>query len=282
MGNIVWMASYPKSGNTWVRAFLHNYLSDGDKPSDINSLGEFFANESNVSWYRPLVQGSLESLSRADICRLRPQVHSRIAASRRGTIMVKTHNFLGAYEGLPLQTMELTAGAVVVVRNPLDVVISLADHFGLSIDEAISFMAEDVTGTPTDENNVASVLTSWSTHVDSWTRDDSGSTHVLRYEDLLDKPTKHFTRLLKFLGLQPDPTRLKRAIEHSSFDKLRSLEARDGFIERSPSSRQFFRRGRKNQWRDVLSESQFARIASDHMEIMQRFGYLPKGFKRPN
>lgn len=277
MANIVWMASYPKSGNTWVRAFLHNYLADGDTPSDINKLNDFFANESNVSWYRSLVKGDVEALSKEDICRLRPEVHRRIAASRPGTIMVKTHNFLGAYEGLPLLTMGLTSGAIVVVRNPLDVVSSVADHFGLSIDEAIDFMGADTTGTPTDENNVVSVLTSWSTHVDSWTRDDSGATHVMRYEDLLDKPKKHFGALVAFLGLPRDPARLKRAIEHSSFSSLQKQEQREGFIERSPSSSRFFRSGRKNQWRDLLSDDQVERLITDHRDMMRRFSYLPGG-----
>ncbi len=277
MANIVWMASYPKSGNTWVRAFLHNYLADGDAPSDINKLNDFFANESNVSWYRQLVQGNVEDLSREEICRLRPEVHRQIAASRAGTIMVKTHNFLGAYEGLPLLTMGLTSGAIVVVRNPLDVVTSVADHFGLSIDEAIAFMGSDKTGTPTDENNVVSVLTSWSTHVDSWTRDKTGATHVIRYEDLLDKPQKHFGALTSFLGLQKDPTRLKRAIKHSSFNSLQKQEQREGFVERSPSSSRFFRSGRKNQWRELLSDDQVERLIADHREMMQRFSYLPGG-----
>jgi len=278
MGNIVWIASYPKSGNTWVRAFLQNYLADSGLPSDINRLNDFFANESNVSWYRPLVEGDLEKLSREDICRLRPQVHKRITSSRRGTVMVKTHNFLGAYEGLTLHSMSLTAGAVVVVRNPLDVVISVADHFGLPIDDAITFMGEDLTGTPIDENNVGSVLTSWSTHVESWTRDQTGATHVMRYEDLLDKPNKHFSKLLAFLGLERDPARLKRAIENSAFDKLKAQEKREGFIEKSPNSECFFRSGRKNQWQDVLNQEQVARITGDHRQMMQKFAYIPPGY----
>lgn len=279
MGNIVWMASYPKSGNTWVRAFLHNYIHDGEVPSDINQLNDFFANESNVSWYQPLSKEPLENLDRQAICRMRPLVQKRIASRRAGTSMVKTHNFLGAYEGLPLHDMSLTSGAIAIVRNPLDVVSSLADHFGLNLDEAIGFMGSDTTGTPTDENNVASVLASWSTHVDSWTRDTSGATCVLRYEDLLQKPLKHFGALTRFLGLPQDRGRLQRAIDHSNFATLKRLEEREGFVERSPNSQRFFRSGRQNQWRDLLTPLQVQQLVDDHRAMMARFDYIPPTYR---
>jgi hypothetical protein len=275
MGNIVWMASYPKSGNTWMRAFLHNYLSTGKTASNINQLDRYFANESNVSWYLPLLDGELRSKSLEEICEHRARVQRQIASTRQGTVMVKTHNFLGEFEGHALHDMSITSGAVVVVRNPLDVVISLADHFGLSLDDAITFMGSDKTGTPSDENNVASMLGSWSTHVDSWTRDSSGTTCTVRYEDLLDKPRKQFARVLAFLGLERDPTRLQQAMKHSSFNSLRALEKQHGFIEKSPNSRRFFRSGKKNQWVGVLSETQITTLIYDHREMMEKFKYLP-------
>jgi hypothetical protein len=181
MSSIVWMASYPKSGNTWVRAFLQNFLSNGDQPADINALDEYFADESKPNWYQPLVERAVADLSLQEICELRPVVQKNIAASRDGSVFVKTHNILGAYNGLPLHDMSVTAGAIYIVRNPLDVVLSVADHFGLSIEDAIVFMNSKATGSPNDQANVGSVLTSWSDHVTSWTADKS-ATCVLHYE----------------------------------------------------------------------------------------------------
>jgi hypothetical protein len=278
MSSIVWLASYPKSGNTWVRAFLQNYLDAAERPSDINALDRYFADESKPNWYAPYVKGALTDLDLAQICALRPQVHRDIAASRAGSILVKTHNILGEYDGMPLHEMSVTAGAVYVVRNPLDVVLSLADHFGLSVDEAIAFMNNEATGSPTDEANVASVLSSWSAHVRSWTASGGDAACVLRYEDLLVKPAKGFRNLVHFLGLTPDPALLRRAIRHSSFPELRKQEQRQGFIERSPNSRRFFRAGRKDQWRTGLGREQVGRIVDAHREQMQRFKYLPPGF----
>jgi hypothetical protein len=277
MSSIIWMASYPKSGNTWVRAFLQNFLNPSDRPADINTLDNYFANESKPNWYQPLVQEPLADLSLKQICELRPAVQKNIAASRAGSIFVKTHNILGAYNGLPIHEMSVTAGAIYIVRNPLDVVLSLADHFGVSIDDAIVFMNSDLTGSPTDEANVASVLSSWSKHVQSWTA-GGDSVCVLRYEDLLAKPEKGFRQVIKFLGLDKDRKRLKRAIQFSSFAELRKQEDQRGFIERSPNSRRFFRSGKTNRWRVDLSREQIARIAEAHHDEMQRFKYLPPGY----
>ncbi len=278
MSSIVWLASYPKSGNTWIRAFLQNYIGDTGRPADINALDEYFADESKPYWYSPYAEGPLGDLDLAGICALRARVHTDIADSRSGTIIVKTHNLHGEYDGYPLHNMAVTAGGVYVVRNPLDVAPSLADHFGIELDEAIAFMNEEGTGTPTDEANVASVIGSWSQHVLTWTHDQGDNLRVVRYEDMLANPVKAFRALTTFFGLGKDPARMKRAIRFSSFDTLRSQEAKKGFVERSPNSTRFFRSGRKDQWRTMLTDAQVAAIVECNREVMQRFKYLPKGF----
>jgi len=278
MSSIVWLASYPKSGNTWVRAFLQNYINDSHRPADINALDEYFADESKPYWYTPHTDRPLQELELGDICQLREAVHLDIADSRQGTIIVKTHNLLGEYDGHPLHNMSVTAGALYIVRNPLDVVLSIADHFGISVDEAIVFINEEGTGTPTDEANVASVLSSWSNHITTWTHDQGDNLRIVRYEDLLAKPAKAFGAIASFLGLGKNPTRLKQAIRNSSFDALRKQEARSGFVERSPNSKRFFRAGRQNQWRTLLTQEQVETIVATNRQAMKRFKYLPKGF----
>jgi hypothetical protein len=278
MSSIIWLASYPKSGNTWVRAFLQNYLDASDGPANINELERYFADESKPNWYLPFVDKPLTDLDMAEICALRGNVHKAIAASRPGSILVKTHNFLGEYNGLPLHEMSVTAGGVYIVRNPLDVLLSLADHFGLSIDEAIEFMNSETTGSPTDEANVASVLSSWSVHVKSWADGGGDATCVLRYEDLLAKPAKAFKSLVSFLGLKSNPKLLRQAIRFSSFSELRKQEKQKGFVEKSPNSSRFFRAGKKDQWRSRLTREQAGKIVDGHREVMQRFRYVPSGY----
>ena len=281
MGNIVWLASYPKSGNTWLRAFIYNLVEKPAQPGQIAVLPDYFESESVPRWYLPLLGGrTLEECSDEEIIALKTTVHRQIAASRpRGSIFTKTHNRFGSFNGYPLHDISVMAGAVYVVRNPLDVVLSTSDHFGLSIDETIDFMANEETGTPSDMENVMSFLGSWSSHVESWTHKDHQSIVVVRYEDLLDKPLKAFGQVAKLLGLGKDKNAIKRAIRFSSFSDLKKQEARDGFIERSQSSKSFFRKGRKNQWVDELHDEQVARIVERHREQMSRFNYIPPRFR---
>ena len=278
MSSIVWLASYPKSGNTWVRAFLQNYLENSPEPADINALDKYFADDSKPYWYEPHADRPLGELSIREICELRCRVHRDIADSRSGSVIVKTHSYLGAYEDVPLHEMAVTAGAIYLVRNPLDVVLSLADHFGISVDEAIAFMNDPATGSPTDEANVASVLGSWSGHVESWTGEETDKLHVVRYEDLIDRPAKAFAGIVSFLKLGKDAPAIKRAMRFSSFQSLRSQESSKGFVEKSPESKRFFRAGRKNQWPGKLSRDQVGALVEAHREQMARFRYVPPGY----
>lgn len=280
MGNILWLASYPKSGNTWMRAFIENYLQNLPHPVDINQLIGSSTAEARADRYQPYVGDGKKTtdLSIEDICAIRPLVQADIARQASATVFVKTHNFLGEYKGFPLHNSSVTSGAIYMVRNPLDVAVSTANYFDYPIDEAIAYMAEDMTGTPNELANVPQVISSWSAHVQSWTGNPENRVLVLRYEDMLLNPLKEFRKVTSFLGLAKDPKRLKKAVGFSSFDQLKAQEKKHGFGERHENARSFFRRGRKNQWREKLTDRQVQRIVDDHGEQMARFKYLPAAY----
>lgn len=276
MGNICWLASYPKSGNTWLRAFLANYLENGPRPVPINTLHARSQAEARAERYAPYVPGGDTSrLSVEEICALRPLVHADLAAGAKGTAFVKTHNFHGAYRGYPLHNAAVTSGAIYVVRNPLDVAISLARYFALTLDEAIVFMGEEMTGTLNEAENVPQVISSWSLNVSSWTATPHPRFLVLRYEDLLEKPLKAFRKVVELIGLPRDDARLKQAVRFSAFAQMQAQERSGGFLERHENAEQFFRAGRRDQWRQVLSADQVRRLVDQHGEQMSRFRYLP-------
>ena len=275
MGSIVWLASYPKSGNTWMRAFLHNLLRNPARPMDINALDQFCLGDAQVYWYEHVSGKKIAELTRQEIAGLRPKVHEAFTKAHPDSVFAKTHNMLGQSEGEPLVNLDCTIGAIYVVRNPLDVCLSLADHAGVSIDQAIALMADPAGGSETDAINVYEVFGSWSMHVESWTQEERPSLIWVRYEDLLAKPAKHFARVANFLGLAPPRERLKKAMQFSSFKVLRSQEARAGFRERSQHSERFFRAGKAGQWRQALNAAQVDAVVSAHAGQMARFDYLP-------
>lgn len=278
MGRIVWLASYPKSGNTWLRAFLANLIADRPQPLPLAELPDYCEDEARADHYARLAGRPAEDLSVAELCALRPAVHELIAAAAPGTVLVKTHNLWGGFEGHPLHNPKVTAGGVYVVRNPLDVAVSMTHHFGLGVDEAIDFLGNEDTATASDHRWAGQVLGSWSSHVESWAGIEHPNFLTVRYEDLLEKPAKTFARIARLLGVA-DRARIERAIGHASFQTLAGIERRDGFIEASEKTdARFFRVGRARQWPQALSREQVARIVDRHRAQMARFKYLPPGY----
>ncbi len=279
MGALIWLASYPKSGNTWMRSFLHNLFRNSSEPVDVNELTDFCIGDSGAQWYARRAKRPLSELSIEEISQLRPAVHRDYTTVFPDSVFVKTHNYLGEVGGVPLHTMDVTAGGIYVLRNPLDVVISVSHHFGETIEEAIAHLANEEMLTGGTETHVVEVHRSWSTHVRSWTEHPNPQLLVVRYEDLLHKPRKHFKLVTNFLGLKPSSERLERAIRNSSFKALKEIEQKKGFKERSKKAEAFFREGRAEQWREVLTPDQVRRVIADHHEQMARFGYIPEDYK---
>ncbi|GAA0704577.1 sulfotransferase domain-containing protein [Dokdonella soli] len=275
MGNIVWLASYPKSGNTWLRAFLANLIANRSEPVPLNDLLRYAEDEANPDLFTALAGRPSADLDIGEIAALRPRVHAAIAERAQGTRFVKTHNMTGSFDGHPLHNMQVTAGAIYVVRNPLDVAISMTHHFGISLDEAIDRLADANVATLNDAQFVSQIIGSWSMHVKGWADMAGERVLVLRYEDLLDKPGKQFAKVARLVGLGQDRARIERAMKHAGFQTLASLEKKHGFIEASDKGARFFRKGRINEWREVLSRDQVARVVSAHREQMARFGYVP-------
>ncbi len=275
MGAIVWLASYPKSGNTWMRAFLHNLLTNPDQPVHINELDRFSLGDSHRSWYAEVSKTPLEQLSDAEIIALKPAAHRRMTQAFPDSVFVKTHNRLGLAYGHPLITLDCTAGAIYVLRNPLDVVVSMAHHYAVGLDQAIAMLNDSNLAPAATELIIPQFLGDWSGHVRSWTTAPNAGLKVVRYEDMLSRPVATFGAVAGFLGLKPPRQRLAKAIEFSSFKVLHAQEDAGGFKERAIGGENFFRVGRAGQWRGRLSARQIDAVVSAHGGEMEGFDYLP-------
>lgn len=278
MGNIVWLASYPKSGNTWLRAFLVNLITAAEEPVDINKLAALTQGDSQAHWYQKLDSRSPAQLSATDLASLRPKVHADIAATSPDSVFVKTHNALVESGGVAMITLSETGGGIYVVRNPLDVALSYADHLGVGVDDIIGLMSQRGFSTPASKTNVPEYHSDWSSHVKSWTQTPYPALHVVRYEDLAARPIPTFGAIARFLGIDPKRDRLTRAVRFSSFKVLKAQEKKYGFIERTPVQNSFFRSGKSGGWRKQLAEEQISRLLAHHREQMERFDYVPKGY----
>ena len=275
MGKLVWIASYPKSGNTWVRAFLHNYIRQSDTPCDINKLTDLTVSDVNAGHYQRYDKRPASQFSIADVQLMRPLVHRDLMDVDRTLVFVKTHNALCAVAGVPLITPEVTAGAIYIVRDPRDVAVSYRAHLGRPLDEVIALMANPHAATGGTDTAIYELLSTWSEHVGSWTDQPDPRVHVIVYEEMLAAPEAVFRPLITWLSSTPPRDRLARAIRFSAFDELRNQERNKGFVERvAESTAPFFGTGRAGGWRDVLSRAQQARIERDHAAVMRRFGYL--------
>jgi hypothetical protein len=279
--NIIWIASYPKSGNTWVRVFLHNILremrGETEGAQDINALNRFTAWEHSVPHYtrvlgKPPGEANLEEMARA-----RPHVQRLISTHHKGLALTKTHLCFGVDHGFPTIDLSITRAVIYLVRNPLDVAISYAHHCARNIDAVIADMAKRGMFTPPSEEYVSETLGTWSQHVASWIGIADRPVLVIRYEDMLVRSSLAFGTLCLFLNLRPSIAQLKTAIQKSSFEELSRQEQENGFREKPEPANRFFRAGRANQWRKGLTPPQVQTILRDHAPMMQRLGYLPPG-----
>lgn len=280
MGKLIWIASYPKSGNTWVRIFLNTILINPDKPLSINEISRLTVTDSKPFLYQKLAGKKISEFDIDEVTRYRPRVHREMTKLHPNPVLVKTHSILGEHNGVPLLTPEVTAAAVYLVRNPLDIVSSYANHRSLDLDAVIERIGREnwVLGKLKSKTpSVPSYVSSWSSHVRSWTEEPNRRILVLRYEDLLDKPGESFGRLAAFFNLQRSEGEIARAIRFTSLEEFRKQEAEEGFHERSDAGGRFFRSGRAGGWREELTSEQARRVVERHREQMQRFGYLPEG-----
>ena len=277
MSGIYWLASYPKSGNTWFRAFLTTFLAEPGKPLDINDLigGPI---SSCRQMFEQTVGCEAELFSHEEAEAMLPDVLTQQARADKNTRYQKTHH---AYTKLPDGRMMLptavTKGAIYFVRNPLDVCVSLMHHNAIDAAEIVRRLNQPDhslgSSTRRPHLQMRHFLGSWSEHVKSWIDQHDFPVHLMRYEDMKAKPVASFRAALSFLGFQSREDELLHAIERASFAKLRAQEEEKGFRDKPRRAQRFFREGRAGGWQEVLSRRQAEQILEAHAPVIARLGY---------
>lgn len=274
---IYWLASYPKSGNTWFRFFLCNYLQNKEIPADINKW-ELGIMASARSWIDEALGFDSSELSEDEVEQLRPEVYRWSGRSNE----ISYHKIHDAYTYLsdnePLVCREATRGAIYILRNPLDLAVSYAPYYNCTIDQAIEYMGQNLYISSSKNKylgpQVRQRLMSWSKHVASWVDAQDLKIEVIRYEDMKAAPMETFSRAIGFLDLPVNQERIAKAIRFCEFNELKAQEVEKGFKDRPIQTQEFFRKGIVGDWKNVLSDAQARKIISDHRDLMLRFGYL--------
>ena len=278
MAEVVWLASYPKSGNTWTRALLAGYFGDG--AFDLNNLGGTFA-LGGLRSLGDLLGVDPHLLRPAELLEYRPQAARQLALDVADRAVPAIHKLHSANYPTARGELVFPSGAgraLYVVRNPLDVAASWAPFFGVSIEQAINTLGDEAFVLNSSRGAFRSILPepllSWSGHVLSWLDAPGVPVHVLRYEDLQADTASAFADALRSIGHEPDLGRVEAAVEAARFEKLQAREATEGFHEHGVrATAPFFRRGRSGGWRHELTSEQARHVVANHGEVMHRLGY---------
>lgn len=279
---IFWLASYLKSGNTWLRLALAS-LRAGGAPVDFTVRRPEAPIASSRRLFDTLLGVESSDLMACEIDELRPRVYGIMKETSQAPLLCKVHDaWTRTPSGEPLFPPQATLGAIYIARDPRDVAVSLAHHCNVTLDFAIECLANPDWKVCVAVHSLSRQLPqrflSWSEHVKSWLEESGLKPLLVRYEDMSADPLGVLARVAGYLHWDVTDEALSLAVAATRFEVLQAAEDRQGFPERPPESKvRFFRRGLANGWRDTLTQAQAERIERDHEVVMIRLGYLPGG-----
>ena len=278
---IIWLASYPKSGNTWVRSFLSAYYYSDDGKFNFKLLNNIKQFPSRDFFNRKIL--NVEDASDNWLI-----AQSRIK-SKGEVCFLKTHNVFGAYKGKNFTTSEFTLGAIYIVRDPRNVITSLMNHYSLNENEALS-MINSVYRNLRDENNPEdysnySFISSWANNFRSWKLSKSIETLIIKYEDLENNRFRTFKKIINFtdklmkLNNKIDFEKLKSSIESTNFDILKKKEELEGFEEaifskKDGRTKTFFNLGSENNYKKLIKPQTSKTLKKLFKKEMKELGYI--------
>ena len=278
---IIWLASYPKSGNTWVRSFLSAYYYSSDGKFTFELLKKIKQFPSKEFFDRKLL--SVDEASQNWI------IAQKKIKDKKKICFLKTHNVNGAFKGNSFTTTEFTAGAIYIVRDPRNVLTSVINHYSLSESDGLKMM-NSVYRNLRDENDNDnysnySFISSWSNNYNSWKLSKSINSLFIKYEDLENDKYNTFSKIVNFTNniikkeREIDENKFKLALETTNFEVLQKKEKYEGFDEAVYSSKEgkmkpFFNLGRKNNYKNLLKPETSKIIESLFEKEMKELGYL--------
>ena len=289
--HIFWLASYPKSGNTLLRAILASlfFTEDGKFSFDLfKNIGQFEAIErlnfiNNINKKDFLKLDNIKILSK-----YWHQMQEKEKLGFNGDFgFLKSHHALFSINKKFFTSANHTRGYIYLVRDPRDVVISWANHTNVSLDDAINFLTDYSSCIAWVYSNKAllpknilpkNYVSSWDQHVISWTKNNIEVPKItIRYEDLVYDKKNTILKIVKFFNnsfrikLSNIDKKIENITNTTDFNKFKNIEKKEGFKESVNGP--FFRQGKKNQWQNLLNLNQIKIIENKFKKTMIEYGY---------
>lgn len=287
---IVWIASYPKSGNTWLRLLLANYFFGFHKPILPNELGNYIIADTNPRLYFDYAKiMGLEFKVVSNDYSLR-NAALKFYLNKSPNVFMKTHTAFHFKDNIPFFDDEITGFFIYIVRDPRDVLVSLAHHnlggqlfkkhqagVGGKIDNYELTLILDAMSSKNEnliepESGSPQHLSSWDNHVNGF-RDLNKNVLFLRYEDLITDVEECFIDLIVSLTGQYEDKKILKAINNSKFTTLQKYEKKFAFKENISSDSKFFRSGKIGSWKKFDNQNIFRKLEKRFGKTMDRIGY---------
>ena len=282
---IFWIASYPKSGNTWLRALISSYFYSNNglfNENLIKNIGQFPEK-------KHFVEFDYNSKILTDTTRYWIKAQEKINLDKKLRFF-KTHNIFGQLNNQDFTNKENSIGCIYVIRDPRNVITSLKNHYELDNDQAFKWMNNeknyifDVRNLEKDGYSDFQFISSWKTNYKSWKVQKKIPIKIIRYEDLLNQTYATFKSVVEFINVitknqeKIDKDKLKNSVNSTSFDKLKNHEKQYGFSEAVASKKEnkkipFFYLGPKNDWRKILDKKYQDILKENYINELKELNY---------
>ena len=279
---IIWLASYPKSGNTWVRSIISSllYSSDGIFNFDLlRKIPQFPKKE--------LFKDLVGDFSNFNEIKKNWIVAQEKINSNKEIKLLKTHHGKYTVEKDNFTNNKNTAAVIYIVRDPRTLVKSISNHFTLSFNDASKFLcAPSLIGNGKNfeerKDGILTLLGKWNDHYRSWTRNNNNLL-LIKYENLINNPETELIKIIKFLekyiNFQTSEKKNKMILETTSFSNLKNMEKKglfkEGVIDKKNNDKvNFFHLGPKNKWQNIIDKKIINKIEENFQNEMREIGYL--------
>ena len=282
---IIWLASYPKSGNTYVRAFLSAYYFSENGEFDFSQIARI-----DQFPHEKFFKEKVSSISEAS--KQWVPIQREINKDKKIRFF-KTHSFLGNYQGNQFTSPETTLGAIYIVRDPRNVLSSLKNHYSFDDDKALKMIKDKTRSLMSNNGSHASLtyISSWSENYLSWLRNNQFRRLFIKYEDLITNKYETFRDIIVFTNTLMNKvegvnkSKLQKAIETTNFDVLKKKEVSETFDGSESSFKNwrkfhsenknlFFNLGPDNNWKNILKTDVSKEIEISFEKEMIKLGYL--------